>query len=352
MSQLSDAVDVFRKALLTREDDALADLTDIFLQSYARIEAQIKELQVVITERKRQKLDITVSWVAKEQRFVNLLTQIGTELTAFANYADTHISQGQRIAIADAQANASELIKLAQGPIPGGTPIPATFTRFNPVAVLDLIGKLSEGSPLRDLLKTIAPLAAANARLTLVNSLVAGENPRTTAKALRDELNISLTRAATIARTEILGAYRQASIDTYKANEDVVKSWIWYAELGPRTCAMCIAMHGSFHTLDETFGSHPNCRCTPIPETKTWEELGFHGIPDTRSEIETGVAWFDKQSDKTQLAILGRDKLELFKVGKLDLTELIGIKDDSKWGLTRYEKSLKDVRADYSSNGR
>lgn len=345
MSQLSEAVEAFRKALLTREDDALADLSEVFLRSYANISAQLTELQKTVAARKKQKLPITEGWLAKEQRFIDLITQVTTELSAFAIYADTHISEGQRIAISDAQANASELIKLAQGPIPGGTPIPATFTRFNPIATFDLIGKLSEGSPLRDLLKTVAPQGVTNARQVLVESLVKGDNPNVTARALREELNVSLTRAATIARTEILGAYRQASIDTYRANNDVVKGWVWEADFSSRTCAMCLAMSGTFHELDEPFASHPNCRCTPVPVTKTWEELGFQGIADTRPVLTTGVEWFDKQTDNVKLAILGKEKLELYKAGKLDLKDLIGEREDSKWGLTRYEKSLKQVLA-------
>lgn len=344
MSKLSDAVELFRSQVLSREHASLATLGQTYLDLYSRISFQLADLQKAVLQNTSSGKEVSVSSLAKDDRLKSLLNQLSGEMTRFVAFANQHISEQQMIAVSDAQVHSAELITLAQGRTPNGTQIPSNFSRFNPRTIPEIVGKLSEGSPLRELLDQIAPEAVSRARKAITESLVAGDNPKATARNLRAELNIPLTRALTIARTEVLGAYRNANLETYKANDDVVKGWEWSCEFSLRTCAMCIAMSGSFHPLDEPFGSHPNCRCSPVPVTKTWEELGFTGIPDSRPVLETGPEWFSRQPDSTQREILGPGKYELYKSGELKLSELVGYRDDPKWGPTRWERSLKDLR--------
>jgi hypothetical protein len=78
-----------------------------------------------------------------------------------------------------------------------------------------------------------------------------------------------------------------------------------------------------------------------VPVTKSWEELGFTGIEDTQETFKSGPEWFAGFSDKDQLKVLGRGKYELYKAGKLQLSDLVGYKVDPVWGPQRFEKSLK-----------
>src|SRR4030095_12680785 len=123
-----------------------------------------------------------------------------------------------------------------------------------------------------------------------------GRGPRAVAQEIREGLNGNLTRALKIARTETIRAYREASHRTHQENSDVLEGWIWLSALNSRTCRACIALHGTFHTLDERLKGHVNCRCSQIPAVKG---VGLG--------IEKGVEWFRKQPAAVQKDILDRE---------------------------------------------
>jgi hypothetical protein len=63
----------------------------------------------------------------------------------------------------------------------------------------------------------------------------------------------------------------------------------------------------------------------------------------TRASSASGEEVFAKRSEAEQLEILGAGKLEAYKAGKLKLNDLVGERNDARWGRVRYEKPLKDV---------
>jgi hypothetical protein len=108
-------------------------------------------------------------------------------------------------------------------------------------------------------------------------------------------------------------------------------------------------MHGTVHRLDERFASHPNCRCSPVPITKTWQEIGqelgvdLSGVRETRGEIEPGPQIFAKLPEDQQRAILGPAKFAAYQAGAIGLEDLRGIRRDPRWGMVGYERSLREV---------
>lgn len=76
-------------------------------------------------------------------------------------------------------------------------------------------------------------------------------------------------RAERIARTEILTASRQGSIEGYKAS-GVVEEVKFYAALDERTCEFCMDLHNEIFSNEEAQGLelHVNCRCVWIPQVK------------------------------------------------------------------------------------
>src|SRR6185436_12814075 len=96
--------------------------------------------------------------------------------------------------------------------------------------------------------------------------------------------------------------YRETSREFYSQNNHVVERWRWQAAHNQRTCAMCLAMDGQEFQNKISLDTHPNCRCTLVPVTKTWKELGFDfPVQETSNRAEElGPDWFSKQDDKVK----------------------------------------------------
>lgn len=258
------------------------------------------------------------------------------ELNKFAQYAEGIITREQAEAILAASEEAYDLLQLELGPRPAGVEI--QLNRINPKAVETMVGMQQVDSPLHKLLSSIAPNGAQAAEDVLTEGILLGWNPRKTAPLIRNTLGTQLTRALTIARTETLRAYRTAAQQTYRENANIVKGWTWQAALDDRTCASCFAQHGSEHPLDEDFGSHPNCRCSPVPETYSWEEIGArYGIDLSDLDGESKDAEWEAAAKK------------YFKNGKpnelqqkwLEQTKLRGMKGEEAFKTFDPQKQIK-----------
>lgn len=153
----------------------------------------------------------------------------------------------------------------------------------------------------------------------LVLGQAAGDNPRDAARRMiqqaRDGFNGGIARAQVIARTELIDIHRQAAEASQNANADVLAGWVWWAQLGPRTCPSCVDQHGKLHPLDEPGPlDHHQGRCARVPRTKTWAELGYD-VPETRPAVETGRDWFNRQPEGVQRSVLGPKRFEAWQAG-------------------------------------
>jgi SPP1 gp7 family putative phage head morphogenesis protein len=191
---------------------------------------------------------------------------------------------------------------------------------------------VSPGSPLSRLLADANAAGAEAARQALFTGVILGDNPRVVAARLRAALAIAKNRAMTIARTEVLRAYR-GSIRERMRHAPGVVGWVWVSARDRRTCPMCWAMHGTKHRLDEEFATHPNCRCSQAP-------LSARDI----SPLATGSEDFERLAAATQRRILGPGKYDLYSRGAIDLPDLVGEALDPVWGRIRYERPLYSLR--------
>ena len=173
------------------------------------------------------------------------------------------------------------------------------------------------------------------ARFADVAEQVITDTQRAAVRDIQDALGGNLNRALTIARTEQMRAYRNASLRSYQDNHELLRGWRWLASPSRRTCPVCLAMDGTEHGLDKPFASHIRCRCVPVP-------VLHNASPSTR---KTGAAWFAEQDEATQRAMLGPGKQQLYAEGKLTLADLVGVKDDAQWGKSRYQRSIGDALA-------
>lgn len=183
----------------------------------------------------------------------------------------------------------------------------------------------------------------------LIHGVPAGQSPRSVArrmlKMVEGRFNGGLARALTIARTEMLDAYRVAAGAQQAANADVLQGWMWSAQLDGRTCPSCVAQHGSVHSLEEAGPwDHQNGRCARTPVVKPWRDLGF-SMREPVSSVRTGPEWFAGQPETTQLKILGPDRLSALNSGKASWGDMFQRRRTSGWRDSYVPTPAKDVAA-------
>jgi SPP1 gp7 family putative phage head morphogenesis protein len=103
----------------------------------------------------------------------------------------------------------------------------------------------------------------------LSNAITQGWNPRKAARSINDRVDkIGLTRARTLAQTEIIHAHAEGTLDRYEsAGVEEVEVRIEVASDG-RQCVQCERLRGNVYTIEEARGMiplHPRCRCTFSP---------------------------------------------------------------------------------------
>ncbi len=146
-------------------------------------------------------------------------------------------------------------------------------------------------------------------RRELIRGMAAGSNPRETARRIvrrtEGRFNGGLTRALVISRTETLDAHREAARVGRMAHADVLGGWTWLAKLDSRTCPSCWGQHGSLHSIDELGPlDHQQGRCTGVPTTKSWADLGFD-IEEPPSLLPDAEEQFGALRPAEQFEILG-----------------------------------------------
>lgn len=167
-------------------------------------------------------------------------------------------------------------------------------------------------------------------------------------------MEVSRRNAEALVRTSVLTVANEAHLQTFQANDGVIKGLQWVSTLDSRTTAICRALDGKMWDLDyqpiegntQPFPgpiAHWNCRSTQVPVLKSWEELakeagGNTGLasqldqmsePD-RASIDGGVSgkltyedWFKAQSEADQKDILGEAKWAIWKRGNLSFSDMV-----------------------------
>ena len=337
-----EAAEQFRAALLAMERQQAVR----YVQAYGQI---VQELQVMIEALTAElaTMEAPKAWqVARLARWQSLRAQIVSEIGRFGAFVDTdlqaQISQQVALGLQHAQQMA-----LAGIPEPMASALRAEWNRLPADAVLRMMGFLAPGSPLRDsLVKQLGEAVASQVEKRLLLGIALGWNPRKIASAISRGLGQGLAWALRTARTAQLWAYREANRASYVANSDIVEGWIWHAELDDRVCMSCIAMHGTLHKPDEVLNDHHNGRCAMVPVTKSWEALGFKGLPDTRPQVDSGRDWFEELSAAQQQGYMGGAMWDAWQAGKVDWDQLSAEHEDPVYGLMRVMPSLKELLGD------
>lgn len=105
----------------------------------------------------------------------------------------------------------------------------------------------------------------------LARGIGEGRNPNDIARDIMKQVDgIGRTRARTLARTEVISAHAEASLNAYKEAglEGVQVQAEWSTAGDDRVCPECEEMEGRQFAIDDAHGLiplHPNCRCAFIP---------------------------------------------------------------------------------------
>lgn len=317
-------------------------MVEAYGTSYRSIVEELAGLQRRIAAAQAAGEPVGRSWLLRQRNLNAVLGSVRIALRDFAAMATGLTAGSQASAVEQAFRDSRVLVELSMGNPPTGASL--SWSRLPEREIEHLVG-ITRSGPLADLFAGMATDGAVSARAALIRSMSLGYGPAKLAREFRDALGIPLSRAMTIARTEQMRAYRSAALAEYRENRHVVKSHMWHCELGTRSCAACIAMHGTILPLTESIDGHVRCRCVGVPVTATWAELGFADVPDVPRQVQTGPDWFAAQPPEAQAAILGPGKLTAYREGRLTLPDLVARSQHPTWGSMRYESSLREALA-------
>jgi hypothetical protein len=161
-------------------------------------------------------------------------------------------------------------------------------------------------------------------------------------------LTASRANARSLVHASIQTVANEARLETFRANADIVKGVKQLSTLDSHTTDICIAYSGAEWDLQGDpinktklpfLGGPPRhwgCRSVLVPITKTFKELGIDLPEPQRSQrasadgpIDAGTtftAWLKRQSKEDQEAQLGKGRAELWRKGKITLTQLLDLK--------------------------
>lgn len=343
-NQLDKAINDYYQNLTNLESGALSHIRTAYSQSLAAVDREInKVLKKIDSLPSTPENEAQIKGLmANKNRLVDLGNQITEVMNDFGDHTATAVEKVKTGATKAGQESFRATMEAS-----GIDPV--VFGGFNILpspALNELQSRLSDGSPVSSLADSFGPEAGLHMRKSLVEGIALGLNPRQVAANFRQIAGITRARAETIARTEMLQSFRESNRQSMVANKDVVKAWQWYSSLDRRTCPACWAMHGSVHELKEKMATHPNCRCTMLPVTKTFKELGLN-VNDAQLDYRlttSGNTLFQGISQEDQIAVLGPAAFNAYNSGAItSLSSFVAKTDSPIWGKGMHAKSLSEI---------
>ncbi|WP_066298853.1 phage minor head protein [Arthrobacter luteolus] len=330
-------------------DQILADLDLALISAWAMAWDELAaEFDAALTELMTSAKNgrVTGSQAAKNIRLRKALSLAADRLDELAQMADvTAKAEVMRTALAAAQSQID--VAVSQMPTDHRVSVMPTWTRVSDSAMDAIVARTAQ-----NITTGLLPLsddAVAMMKRNLIRGIAIGDNPRKVARNMVRQaekgFNGGLTRAMTIARTEMLDAHRAATKAADEANTDLMAGWLWGASLDARTCPSCLAQHGKLHPVDEEGPiDHHQGRCDRIPKTKSWRELGFN-LDEPDDLLPDSREWFDGLTADTQARIMGRDRLELLNSGTIGWDDLSTKVSTDGWRDAMHVTPVRDLRA-------
>lgn len=331
-SQVAERMVAHKADLLALDQQTLIDMGRQWLRVEEALEGQISALAMEAAEAKASGQAITVTNMFKRERYQRLLDQVRQQIDQYNDYVDDLVTGNRRKLAKMGSDQAAELIQMSL--LEGGeTAVAASFDRLPVTAIENIVATAGPGGPVHTLLADAYPMAVDHMTDTLIQNTVMGINPRQTASDMLDGAAEGLNHALTVARTEQIRAYREATRQQYEIS-GIVQQYKRLAAKNSRTCPLCLALDGEVYPTEDLMNVHPNDRCTMVPVVDGMPEVTW----------ETGSEWFAKQDPDVQKEILGPKAYDLYDEGRIELRDLVQKTTHETWGPSLKRRPLSDLR--------
>jgi hypothetical protein len=329
LSLVEQVMEEYRRRLLGREAEQMRDMARRWLEVERALEGMAILLAQEAGELKAAGKALTADQIYRMERYRRLIAQAKEEVKKYERWAADLIG-GKQAEMGKLGAEcATATIEAAY--LDAGV-IGAQFDRLPIRAVEEMAGRASDGSPLYQLLLKDYPETVGDLTSTLMKATAEGLNPRETARLMMEDMAGNLDRALTVARTEQLGAFREASRMQMDIS-GVVEGYIRRCALNDRTCMACVVLDGTEYPTDELMEVHPCDRCFMQPKV-----AGLAPV-----EGESGQRWFERQPEEIQRGMMGEKYYDAWRSGGFQLSDLAKTHEDPVWGPTVGVRPLSEL---------
>lgn len=341
--------------LTLRKNSELRNLTDTYVdastraltarwaQAWNELSSEWQDVTTEIIAQRTAGTPLTPWQITQLNRTQRALAATGAKLRELADELGPEMEQTLRQVVQHTADLNGEVLRSQLPPLDGS--ILPSFTRTDPQALEQIIER-----SMGNVVSASAPITGESldaVKSSLIRGVPSGWHPNAVAdemlKRVRGGFSGGLTRALRIARTEMLDAHRVANQAQNRDNPSVV-AVVWHAELSSRTCPSCIAKHGTEYPPD-TPGpyDHPNGRCTFVPKTASWEELGFPEMEEPPDEFPDAQAWIDDNPEDA-IAAMGPDRYRMLQDGEISIGDLSHRVENPDWRPSYTATSITDLR--------
>jgi hypothetical protein len=321
----------YRSRLKQHEAAAHHALTQAHTQMVTAIQPHLNALYRQIDDKQKEGEAVTIAWLYVGHRLTTIKKIIAQHGEQYGQLTKAIAGQAQhQMVTLGAQAAQDQF----QASVTADNKHP--FKDASPHTIAQLTDVTQADSPRAQSFHGYGQEAAQKVASVIIGGVSIGHTVKQIASGVLDGLKIMLYRALTSVSSAIQDAFRGATQVTYQANSDVVVGWVWICSFS-NSCAACISLHGSEHTLDEELDDHLNGSCSQAPIMSS----GAIGMDGEGLDVPSGSEWFDNQDEALQLDTLGPGKYAAWKNGDFTLDDTVGVDDDPIYGRSVYEKPLK-----------
>jgi Phage Mu protein F like protein len=310
----------YRAQLAQKNEATTHKLTNAHSQTTRRVEPMLTRLYDQINTKREAGQEALLVWLHEPGRLDAIKQFVHTQVDNFATYARVVALQAQEWAGSLGQKVSRMLMRIVQPEHTPALPSVSPFTDFMQESLNALPQFREFGTDAaKDVANVLQLEVSLGAKVDDINAKIA------------DVLDVPRWRSQLIAATELYKAFNDTLLHNYRSNAQVISGWIWNCRLSSRSCAACVALHGTIHKLTEVLIDHPQGQCFATPYV-----LGM-------SEIQSGVDWLEEQGELVKREILGTNvAYDLYKSGT-PISAFAGVRHDHGYEPSVYQKSVRQL---------